>query len=104
MTEDWTSWLTEKERWDVGAIRQGMSHPAFVQVVTSDFIQTIAALRALVEEKDKALHAICDKAVLTGRYGGEGIWWEIEKNGSDDLVNAAVALGLSEEDMLKEGK
>ena len=64
----------------------------------------LAASRALVADKDKALHAICDKAVLTGRYGGEGIWWEIEKNGSDDLVNAAVALGLSEEDMLKEGK
>ena len=98
MPEDWTALLTERERWNIGAIRQGMSHPAFVQVVTSDFIQTIAALRALVKEKDKALHAICDKAVLTGRYGGEGYWWEIEKNGSDDLVNAAAALALSEEE------
>ena len=89
MPDDWTSWLTEEER----EVLKGWDDED-----TTHFARSLAASRALVAEKDKALHAICDKAVLTGRYGGEGYWWEIEKNGSDDLVNAAAALALTEEE------
>ena len=95
---DWTSLLTEEERIIERSARLDTVSVMYGADDVMPLLRSLAALRALVEEKDKALHAICDKAVLTGRYGGEGYWWEIEKNGSDDLVNAAAALALSEEE------
>jgi len=52
----------------------------------------LATETALLQMCAEVLEAICAKAVLTGRYGGEGYWWEVQKNGSDDLVNAADVL------------
>ena len=100
MTDDWTKkWLTEAER-----IRVTLEPLSEYQEGRLGFARSLAASRALVEEKDTILRAVSD-AWLAAANPDE-LWAQFsdkvaDEDGGDLWGRVAEILALREADMLK---
>jgi|SRR3989304_932256 len=101
--DDWTKWLTEEERWHIGIVSQrckeGLpTEPVFPVAKVWGFLRSLAASRALVAAKDKALEI--GRGMEGHAFGcicvGEG-----DGEHSPFCAEQARALALTEEQMLK---